>query len=231
MRETDRVQIAPKAQTLDEMIQHREAFLTDYQDSKLAARYTHLVNQVRQREQAIGSGDTLPLTEAVARQYFKTLAYKDEYEVARLHTATPFLKQLKADYGNGIKVRFHLAPPVLNGKLDARGRPRKKEFGSWMVPVFRVLASMRRLRGTWLDPFGKTAERRMERQLITELEQTVDNLLTGLTADNLPVATAIVQLFGEIRGYGPVKEEAVHKVRQQLEAKLADFHSVTSRAA
>lgn len=231
MRESDRRQFAPKAQTLDEIIQHRAAFLIDYQDKDLAARYTRLVERVRKHEQQIAPGSEFALTEAVAKQYFKTLAYKDEYEVARLHTGTPFLKQLKAQFGDDIKLSFHLAPPVLNGKLDARGRPRKKVFGRWMVPVFRVLASLRRLRGTWLDPFGKTAERRMERQLISQLEQTIELLLTELTTDNLPVAVSIVQLYGDIRGYGPVKEAAVHTVNQQLESKLADFHNVTSQAA
>src|SRR5690606_31742049 len=104
-------------------------------------------------------------TTAVARSYFKTLAYKDEYEVARLHTETGFLEKVRREYGDKARISFHLAPPILNAGVDARGRPRKRRFGPWMIPVFRLLASMRRFRGTRLDLFGRTAERHMERQL------------------------------------------------------------------
>ena len=168
---------------------------------------------------------------AVAKSYFKLLAYKDEYEVARLHTQTGFLESVKRDFGNKAKVRFHLAPPILNSEVDARGRPRKKEFGAWMIPAFRILASMRRLRGTAFDLFGKTAERRMERALIAEFEQRLDQLLAALEPENLELATEIVALYMDIRGYGPVKEEAVEDVRVRVANKLSSLATMEKQAA
>ncbi|MDZ7643089.1 MAG: DUF6537 domain-containing protein [Woeseiaceae bacterium] len=131
----------------------------------------------------------------------------------------------------GRRSRFHLAPPVLNGKRDARGRPLKKEFGAWIIPAFRLLAKLRVLRGTRLDLFGMTAERRMERALIREFEDTVDRLLPLLTRDNVGHAADIVRLFLEVRGYGPVKEEAVASVRQRLEDELSTFGAPRQQAA
>ncbi|MGB5345515.1 MAG: DUF6537 domain-containing protein, partial [Woeseia sp.] len=224
------VQPARLVESLDSAIERRRAFLVDYQDPALAARYLALVQRVRAAEEQLG-GTSLVLTDAVMKAYFKTLAYKDEYEVARLHTATGFLDSLRRDYGNRAKLRFHLAPPFLNSKRDARGRPRKKEFGTWIVPFFRLLAKMRRFRGTRLDLFGMTAERRMERQLITEFESVVESLLQGLDKSKLENAANLVSLFLEIRGYGPVKEAAADKVRQQLAAGLAEFSEQRRAAA
>jgi indolepyruvate ferredoxin oxidoreductase len=224
------VQPARLVESLDSAIERRRAFLVDYQDPALAARYLALVQRVRAAEEQLG-GSSLVLTDAVMKAYFKTLAYKDEYEVARLHTATGFLETLRRDYGNRAKLRFHLAPPFLNSKRDARGRPRKKEFGAWIIPFFRLLAKMRRFRGTRLDLFGMTAERRMERQLITEFESVVESLLRGLDKSKLENAANLVSLFLEIRGYGPVKEAAAGKVRQQLAAGLAEFSEQRRAAA
>ena len=176
-------------------------------------------------------GKSLALTDAVARAYFKTLAYKDEYEVARLHTESGFLEELRRQHGSKARLRFHLAPPVLNNKRDARGRPLKKEFGSWIIPLFRLLARMRRLRGTAFDVFGMTAERRMERALINEFEQTVDTVLEHLAAHNVADAATAVRLYLDIRGYGPVKEAAVASVRQRLEDALSALTSNQRAAA
>ncbi|MGB5740085.1 MAG: indolepyruvate ferredoxin oxidoreductase family protein [Woeseia sp.] len=217
-------------ENLDELIERRRAFLVDYQNEALASRYLSLVQRVRDAEGAAG-GTAMVLTDAVARAYFKTLAYKDEYEVARLHTATGFLESLRQDFGDKARVRFHLAPPVLNSKRDARGRPLKKEFGAWIIPFFRLLAKMRGLRGTRLDLFGMTAERRMERQLILEFEATTDSLLPHLTVSNLDQAAKLISLFLEIRGYGPVKEAAVAKVRQQLNTGLSELTDTRREAA
>ena len=201
---------------LDHIVERRADFLIGYQDQALADRYVALVSRVRSVEQDLGGKDEL--SEAVARSYFKLLSYKDEYEVARLHTQTGFLEAVRSDFGKNAKLRFHLAPPLLNSKRDARGRPRKKEFGAWMVPAFRVLSGMRRLRGSKLDLFGLTAERRMERALIVEFEQTVDQLLSVLSADNLHDAATVIRMYMDIRGYGPVKEQAVEEVRSKVTA-------------
>lgn len=144
------------------------------------------------------------------------LSYKDEYEVARLHTRPEFLQSIRDEYGNKAKLKFHLAPPLFARKKDSRGRPLKKQFGSWMLPVFRVLASMRGLRGTALDVFGYTAERRMERGLIREFESVLETALPDLTADNRDNLSDNVGRYLELRGFGPVKEQAVENMRASL---------------
>ncbi|MEQ8206288.1 MAG: indolepyruvate ferredoxin oxidoreductase family protein, partial [Woeseia sp.] len=223
--------LAPvRDETLEEMVERRKAFLTDYQDEKLGERFAALINRVRDAETAVGNS-SMKLTDATVRAYFKTLAYKDEYEVARLHTSTGFIDALRKEHGPQAKLRFHLAPPTLGGKLDARGRPFKKEFGSWIVPVFRTLARLKGLRGGPFDIFGYTAERRMERALIVEFEQTVDAVLNNLDKSNCDDAANIVSLFMEIRGYGPVKDEAVASVRQRLEDALRNYTSGQQQAA
>jgi len=202
-------------ESLQDVIKRRAEFLVAYQGQALADKYKALLEKVQFEADKLGDDG---LAEAVARSYFKLLSYKDEYEVARLHTQTGFLENIRRDFGSKAKVRFHLAPPLLGGKKDARGRPPKKEFGAWMIPAFRVLAKMRGLRGTKLDLFGYTAERRMERGLISEFEATVDKLLAALSADNIDEATAVVRLYMGIRGYGPVKEAAVKEVREKIDA-------------
>jgi indolepyruvate ferredoxin oxidoreductase len=216
-------------ETLDQIVERRAAFLVDYQDEELSRRYTALVDKVRDAESEIGGDDRF--ARAVARSYFKLLSYKDEYEVARLHTQTGFLESVKRDFGDKAKVRFHLAPPILNSKTDARGRPRKKEFGAWMIPVFRLLASLRGLRGSRFDPFGMTTERRMERALILEFENRVEQLLGAVDASNVDLATEIVSLYMDIRGYGPVKEQAVEDVRTRVANKINTLATMDQRAA
>lgn len=222
---------ARERESLDSVIERRAAFLVDYQDQALSERYLALVERVRRAEQRLTRNVEQPLTDAVARSYFKTLAYKDEYEVARLHVDTGFLERIRKEYGDQATVKFHLAPPIMNRGRDARGRPLKREFGPWMIPLFRVLARLRRLRGTRLDLFGLTAERRLERRLIEEFEGTIDALLPSLSAENVDEAIAIVKLYMEIRGYGPVKEEAAAKVRADIASKLEEYASITQRAA
>jgi indolepyruvate ferredoxin oxidoreductase len=198
-------------ESLDEMIERRRKFLGDYQDTDLADRFVALVELTRKAESDITEDDTLSRT--VAQAYFRLLSYKDEYEVARLHTRPEFLQTIRDDYGSKAKLRFHLAPPLFARKKDARGRPLKKEFGAWMLPVFRVLAGMRGLRGTAFDVFGYTAERRMERALILEFEAMLESSLPQMTADNRDDLNERAGRFLDLRGYGPVKEVAVENMR------------------
>jgi indolepyruvate ferredoxin oxidoreductase len=209
---------ARKAQTLDEIVTRREAFLTDYQDEAWAARYRRTVDRMREAEASIGSDK---VAQAVARSLFKLMTYKDEYEVARLHTQTGFEKRLHDEFEDGFRIVHHLAPPMLNAGTDARGRPLKRAFGPWIRAAFGLLARMKRLRGTAFDPFGYTAERRMERDLIAWYEGVVETCLKKLTPENAEAIAAICAAPMQIRGYGPVKEEAAARVRAEMEAAIA----------
>ncbi len=216
-------------ESLDEAIQRRADFLTGYQDEKLATRFKTLIERVRNAESAI-SGST-ELTATAVRAWFKTLAYKDEYEVARLYAETGFLGGVREQFGENSTLRFHLAPPLLSRATDARGRPRKREFGGWILPVFGLLARLRKLRGTRLDLFGMTAERRMERELIEEFEAQAEELIDGLDTGNVELAKAILAEYLEIRGYGPVKEQAASEARQRIQSKLQEFRQANKLAA
>jgi indolepyruvate ferredoxin oxidoreductase len=158
----------------------------------------------------------------VARYYFKLLAYKDEYEVARLYTDGAFIRQLTEQFEGDYRLQFHLAPSWLS-KLGSNGEPRKRQFGPWMFKAFGVLAKFKFLRGTALDPFGYSAERKLELQLIAEYEQNIAALLEQLNANNYRIAVAIAELPEQIRGYGHVKQHNVDQVREQgrqLQARL-----------
>ena len=200
-----------KEDTLDEMVEARREFLRAYQDDALAERFTALVTRVREAERAVTGSEQL--SRAVAQAWFRLLSYKDEYEVARLHSSPEFLETVRRDFGGDATLRFHLAPPFLGGKKDARGRPLKREFGAWILPVFRLLARLRGLRGTAFDVFGYTAERRMERQLIADFEAMLDAALPDLSTDSCPLLLRKVEAYLDVRGYGPVKEQAVREMR------------------
>jgi indolepyruvate ferredoxin oxidoreductase len=176
---------------------------------------------VRRAESALG-GEAL--TDAVARSLFKLMAYKDEYEVARLHVESGFLDELRREFEGDFKVRYHLAPPFLPATKDARGRPRKRTFGPWLQMPLKLLAHLKFLRGTALDMFAYTAERRNERALIAWYEGQIDTMLDKLAPQTLPDLVAIARAPLEIRGYGPVKEAAIPKVKadvERLKARLA----------
>jgi len=210
-----------QTETLDQIIARRVAFLEAYQNRAYAARYEAVVARVRSTEAALG---TQALTEAVARALFKLMAYKDEYEVARLHMASGFLDEVRREFEGDFSVNYHLAPPLLPAGLDARGRPRKRSFGPWIQRPLKILARLKVLRGTPLDPFGYTAERRAERGLIGWYEAQIDHLLGKLDTRRLPDLLAIARAPLDIRGYGPVKETAMRKVQAevaQLTARLA----------
>jgi indolepyruvate ferredoxin oxidoreductase len=217
---------APKtldAMSLDEIITHRSAYLTDYQNAKLAERYRALVMQVRDVARDRGFGEELP--RAVAINYAKLLAYKDEYEVARLYTDGRFERQLRDQFDGDFKISFNLAPPLLGGKKDALGRPKKRAFGAWMMPAFRLLAKMRGLRGTAFDIFGLSPDRRLERDLIAGYEKDVAHILSVLSQLNLDVAIEILSLPDRIRGYGPVKEKAVADAKARYAQLAVDLAS------
>jgi indolepyruvate ferredoxin oxidoreductase len=193
-------------QGLDSVIQQRVDFLTGYQDAAYAAQYAALVAQVRAREAALGLGNKLAM--AVAKSLFKLMAYKDEYEVARLYTDGRFMEQLKSQFDGDVTLKFNLAPPLF-AKKDSKGHMVKAEFGSWMWHAFKLLAKLKGLRGGAFDLFGRTAERRMERALIGEYRAMVEGLLPALDAGNHATALELAALPEQIRGFGHVKEQAV----------------------
>ena len=199
------------SRSLDEVVARRVAFLTEYQNARYAKRYSDFVAKVRAAETTKAPGSTA-LSEAVARYFFKLMAYKDEYEVARLYTSGEFKRQLAQQFEGDFKVHFHLAPPLF-AKKNAQGQLQKKEYGSWMFTAFGVLAKLRGLRGTPLDVFGYTAERRGERALIGEYEKTVSALFDKLDAGNAELAADIASIPEHIRGYGHVKEAHLHKAK------------------
>ncbi len=199
---------ADRVASLDDAIATRARFLEGYQDRAYAERYRARVEQIRALEACIAPGKKA-LAEAVARNYFKLLAYKDEYEVARLHTETDFLESLRRNFAGNFKLRFHMSPPLVARRDPATGRPKKYEFGPWLLPVLRLLAKLKRLRGTRLDPFGYSSERRMERRLVADYERTLDVFSRELDARRYEVALRLLALPDGIRGFGPVKAQAV----------------------
>ncbi|MBC7377292.1 MAG: pyruvate ferredoxin oxidoreductase, partial [Burkholderiaceae bacterium] len=208
----------------DGLIARRVKHLTAYQNSAYAQRYLALVERVRAAEALLGeAGKTERLTKAVARYYAKLLVIKDEYEVARLYTDGSFEAALKEQFDSFDSLSFHLAPPLIS-KPGADGRAKKIEMGGWMFKGFKVLARLKGLRGSALDVFGMTEERRMERALIGEYEALVDELLSSLAADKLDAALALARLPETIRGYGHVKLANVAKARVQRAALLDRFH-------
>ncbi|MGE6528955.1 indolepyruvate ferredoxin oxidoreductase family protein [Pseudomonas sp. NPDC077382] len=201
----------PICQTLEEIVDWRVNFLTKYQSAAYAKRYRSMVERVR----AVDTADDLALSKAVARYYFKLLAYKDEYEVARLYSEPEFRQQLEAQFEGDYKLQFHLAPAWLAKRDSTTGEPRKRELGPWVLNAFNVLAKLKFLRGTPLDVFGYGHDRRVERELISEYERNLDGLLAQLKPSNYRTAVAIAALPELIRGYGPVKERSIAKARQQ----------------
>ena len=209
-------------QNLETLIRRRVAFLTEYQNTVYAKRYEDLVAKVRDAEAASGTGEAL--SKAVAKYLFKLMAYKDEYEVARLYTSGDFEKRLKDSFEGDFKVTYNLAPPLL-AKHDAKGHLVKARYGSWMNAAFKVLAKFKGLRGTALDPFGYTAERKMERGLVQDYETLIVELLVNMTQKNYPTAVKLASLPEQIRGFGHVKERNVAAVSLERDRLLQQFRS------
>ena len=204
------------APTVDEIIATRSKFLTDYQDTAYAQRYLNQVEKIRSAEAAQG-GDG-KLTKTVARNLFKLMAIKDEYEVARLYTETDFASRVAKEFDGDYKIRFHLAPPLLAKPDPHTGHVKKMEFGPWMMTAFRWMAKARKLRGSVWDIFGRTDERRLERELLVDYEATLAALLPRLSAATLPDATQLLELPANVRGYGHVKLRSIVTYKVQRDA-------------
>ena len=198
---------------LDEIVAHRTKLLTDYQSARYARRYKVLVDKVRDAAKNGGYGEALP--RAVAINYAKLLAYKDEYEVARLYTDGEFARKIASQFEGDYKLTFHLAPPLFAERDPATGQLKKREYGAWMLTAFRLLASMKRLRGTRFDLFGYSAERRMERRLIDEYQATIEQVLATLGQDNHALAVQIASVPESVRGFGHIKEKNVQAARER----------------
>jgi indolepyruvate ferredoxin oxidoreductase len=212
-----------RAPSLDDLVARRVEFLTAYQNAAYAEQYRSFVDKVRAAEAGIvDDGRPLRLTDAVARYLFKLMAYKDEYEVARLHADAVFREKIGGMFEGDYKLKFHLAPPLF-AKRDAHGHLIKQEFGPWMMKAFGVLAKFRFLRGSAIDVFGYTEERKTERALIGRYRNTIESLLPKLTEENLSNAAAIAGIPEDIRGYGHVKERHLQAARQKEAALLAAF--------
>lgn len=213
------------SETLDEVIERRVSFLTDYQSARYAKRYRSLVERARAVEAKVAPGETA-LTDAVARSLFKLMAYKDEYEVARLYTDGHFERQVASAFeGENLSYEFHMAPPILARKDPVTGLPKKMSFGPWMLKAMRVLAPLKVLRGTPLDLFGYSHERRTERQLIRHYEALVREILEKLTPDNHATAIGLAGIPQKIRGFGHVKERNLKTAKAEEADLLARFRA------
>ncbi len=213
-----------KELSLDEMIALRKRNLTDYQSSRYARRYTKLVDQVREAEMSLGA-ESMKFTQAVARYFYKLMAYKDEYEVARLYTNGDFKKKLASQFEGDFELKFHLAPPIFAKRDDETGHLVKKQFGPWMMKAFSVLAKFKFLRATALDPFARTEERKKEVALISEYEATVEELLKSLSLKNIDLAVEIAEVPEHIRGFGHVKERHLQSAEAERASLLQRYRS------
>ncbi len=213
-------------QTLDGLIAARTADLTAYQNAAYGDRYGKLIERVREAE----IDGEKRLTDAVARAYYKLLAVKDEYETARLFTDGEFASRLNEQFEGDFSLQFHLAPPLLSSIDPATGRPRKKTYGAWMMTVFKLLAGLKGLRGTILDPFRNSGDRKFDRALIRQYEADMEILLAGLTAGNYQEAVAIAALPLSIRGFGPVREQAAKQAEMTRSELMQAFRTPPAHA-
>ncbi len=215
------------SESVDEMIVRRKTFLTGYQNAAYADRYADLVKRVSDVEATNFAGKKA-LSAAVARYYFKVLAYKDEYEVARLYSDMGFKQRVAEQFEGDYKLTFHLAPPIMSDVDAVTGEPKKKVFGSWMMMAFNVLAKFKGLRGTAFDIFGYTEERKMERQLVADYEALVSNLLANTNAANYDIAVDLASIPEHIRGFGHVKHAHYVEAKKRWDELLAKFHNPSS---
>jgi indolepyruvate ferredoxin oxidoreductase len=213
------------SQSFADTVNRRVEFLTAYQNGEYARRYRIWVEKARTVEAEKAPGHC-GLAEAVARYLFKLMAYKDEYEVARLYSETSFLDRVRSTFeGDKLRFEFHLAPPLLARRNPETGEPKKMSFGPWILKIFALLAKFRFLRGTVFDPFGYTAERKVERRLISDYEQMLKELLERLTPANHHLAVALAVIPEKIRGYGPVKQRHLAAAKAEEAALREEFRS------
>ncbi len=212
----------PAAQSVDELAARRTRFLTGYQDERYAQRYADAVAAMHEAEARVAPGRA-DLTEAVAQNLFRLMAIKDEYEVARLYTDGSFERQMAATFDGWGKLEFHMAPPLFARRDKATGRLRMRTYGPGLTRVLRRLARMRTLRGTWLDPFGHTRERRMERRLLADYEAALASIRENLAPGNHHLAVALARYPEKIRGYGHVKAEAILSALPAAAARRTAF--------
>ncbi|WJR65307.1 indolepyruvate ferredoxin oxidoreductase family protein [Neorhizobium sp. CSC1952] len=223
-REAGLAKAEPRAQTLEETVARRVAFLTGYQNAAYAARYKDLVEIAKNAEARLHGA--AGFAEAVAKNAFKLMAYKDEYEVARLHRDGSFERKLAEQFEGDFKIKHHLAPPLFSRRIDARtGHPAKIAFGGWIRPAFAVLEKLKFLRGTAFDPFGRTSERRMERQLVEDYFALVAELAAGLDAGNHALSTELAGLPDMVRGFGPVKLASVERYDKRKADLIAKWRA------
>jgi indolepyruvate ferredoxin oxidoreductase len=220
---------------LEDIIKDRVLFLSNYQNKKYADTYINLVNKTIATEKKLNNNKD-DLAKAVAKYLSKLMAYKDEYEVARLYTNGEFKEKLNNAFEGKLKLKFHVAPPLFAPKDPNTGKLKKITIGSWILPVFKVLSKLKFLRGTILDPVGKTKERKMERFLISQYKEDIDKILQEVNSKNISLAVQIASIPEMIRGYGHVKEEHMKKAsikRSQLldSWNSKDYESITSVAA
>jgi indolepyruvate ferredoxin oxidoreductase len=213
------------SQSFAETVDRRAAFLTDYQNAAYARRYRNWVEKVRTVEADKARGQC-GLAEAVARYLFKLMAYKDEYEVARLYSETSFLDRVRSTFdGDKLRFEFHLAPPLLARRDPQTGEPKKMSFGPWMLRAFAVLAKLRVLRGTAFDPFGYTAERKTERRLVSEYDHLLGEICEHLTPTNHRIAVELAMIPEKIRGFGPVKQRHLAAAKAEEAALREQFRA------
>lgn len=216
------------SQTLDELVERRRNLLSAYQDRAYADRYHAVVERVRKAEADRTPGMT-GLAEAVARYAFKVMAYKDEYEVARLYSDPEFEAKLRNQFSGDFKVKLHLAPPLLADRDPNTGHLKKREYGPWIFSAFRLLTRLKGLRGTAFDPFGYTAERKAERRLRDDYLALVEEIAGSLTPDNHAAAVELASVPDQIRGYGHIKDANMAKGRARWAGLLESFRNPTAQ--
>lgn len=208
--------------TTDDVISKRAKMLVDYQDQNYSDEYVELIDHVKEIE-AIKFGNKTVITEVVARSYYKLMAYKDEYEVARLYTNGDFVNKLKAQFDGDFKLKFHMAPPIFEKRDKTTGEIKKREFGPWMLGALKLVAKFKFLRGGLLDIFGYSGERKMERAQIKEYEDLVHLILDKLSKENYQLCLEILELPMSYKGYGHVKEKNINLAKLKLEKLLVQL--------
>ncbi len=219
----DKPDAPPPSQTYDEIVAKRAQFLTGYQNAAYAERYRAAVERIRNVELTRTPGKH-GLAEAAARGLFKLMAYKDEYEVARLYTNGEFHKKLHEEFEGKFTLSFHLAPPIFSNIDSNTGRPRKMEFGPWMMGAFRLLAGLKGLRGTFFDIFARNPERKLEVAMIADYEKLLAEIANALTPANHATAVALAGAALDIKGYGYIKDGNYDLAKGREAALLRRLH-------